>query len=91
MQQAFGYEEGVGGALGEAAHEVGIPFSSEGDVDTCVETFTDEGSLQVAANAVEHLEFEGFGVDAVFPHEFLRGGDHRFVVGGDAVVGAAGQ
>src|ERR1700761_1563395 len=58
MQQAFGDEEGVSGALGQTAHEIGIPLGSEGHVDAGVEAFADKGFLQIAADPVEHLEFE---------------------------------
>ncbi len=89
VEQVFCDEEGVGGSFGEAAHEVGIPLGAEGDVDAHVEPVVDEGFLQVAADAVEHLELEGLRVDVALADEGFGGCDHLLVVCGDAVVDAA--
>src|SRR5271155_4153796 len=82
-------EDEVGGALGEAAHEVGEPIGAEGDIDAEAVAIADELPLQVGADAVEHLKFELFAPNIFRAREFLRRPDHRGIVRGDAVVNAA--
>ena len=88
FQHVSGYEEDVGGALGEAAHEVGVPLVAEGNVDADVVAFFDELLLEVATDAVEHLEFEAGGRDVVFFGVGFGGFDHFFIVCGEAVIEA---
>jgi hypothetical protein len=90
-EQLPGDEEHVGGAFGEAAHEVGIPFAAKGDIDADVEALGDEFALQVAAYAEEHLELEMTATDVALGDEGFGGGDHVFVVGGEAVIDGALQ
>ena len=84
LEEVFGEEEDVGGALGEAAHEVGVPLGAEGDVDADAIAFGGEAALEVAADAVEHLELEGVLVDLVLVDEVAHLVDDGLVVGGDA-------
>jgi|HubBroStandDraft_1064217.scaffolds.fasta_scaffold00870_16 hypothetical protein len=51
-------EQDIGRPLAQPPHEVGIPLAAEGNVDADAPAVTRELSLQVAADAVEHLEFE---------------------------------
>src|SRR5215472_13353869 len=83
-EEVFGEEEDVGGAFGEAAHEVGVPLGAEGNVDADAIALGDELALQVAADAVEHLELEGGFFDAVHFDEVAEVVDDGLVVGGDA-------
>src|SRR5215467_5473092 len=46
-------EEGVGGAFGQPAHQVGIPLGAEGNVDAASPAFFDQLLLQITADAVE--------------------------------------
>src|SRR5450631_1556955 len=56
LEEVLGQEEDVGGTLGEATHEVGVPLGAEGDVDADAVALLDKPALEVAADAVEHLE-----------------------------------
>jgi len=91
FEEVFGQEEDVGWSLGEAAHEVGVPLCAEGDVDADAETFGDEGALEVAADAVEHLELEGGFVEAGGGDEVSHVVDDGVVVGGYAAEDSAGD
>jgi hypothetical protein len=88
LEEVLCEEEDVGGALGQAAHEVGVPLGAEWNVDADAEAFGSELSLQVAADAVEHLELEGGFGDVVFADEVAHGFDDGFVVGGEAAEDA---
>ena len=89
FEKVLGKEEDVCGTFGEATHEVRIPFVAEGDVDAHTVALLGEGSLEVAANSVKHLEFEVGEVDVALLNELSGGLDHGVVVGGDAVIDAA--
>src|SRR6266481_10051884 len=84
LEEVFGQEEEVGGAFGEAAHEVGVPLGAEGDVDAHAVAFVGEAALEIAAYAVEHLKLEGMLVDLVLVDEVAHLVDDGLVVGGDA-------
>ena len=84
-------EEDVGGAFGQPAHEVGVPLGAEGDVDADAVALADELALQVAADAVEHLELEGWSFDLVRVSEAAEFVDDGLVVGGDAAKDLAGD
>jgi hypothetical protein len=58
LEEVFDEEEDVGGAFGKAAHDVGVPLRAEGDVDADTVALGGELALEVAADAVEHLELE---------------------------------
>ena len=88
FEEVFYEEEDVGGAFGQAAHEVGVPLRAKGDVDADAVVFGGQATLQVAADAVEHLEFEGFFVDPVVVDEGAHLVDDGFVVGGNATEDA---
>ena len=88
LEEVFREEEDVGGAFGEAAHEVGVPLRAEGDVDADAVALGGELALEVAADAVEHLELEGVLVDLVLVDEVAHLVDDGFVVGGDAAEDA---
>jgi hypothetical protein len=84
FEEIPGQEEDVGGAFCEAAHEVGVPLVAEGDVDADAVALGGEFALEVAADAVEHLEFEGGFLDAAFVDGAAHLLDDGFVVGGHA-------
>src|SRR5512138_559495 len=76
LAQHVARDEGdVRGPLGEAAHEVRIPLRAEGDVDAHPPPLAHDLLLEVAADAVEHLELEALGRDAALAREALRLGD----------------
>src|SRR5215470_2897186 len=84
-------EHQVGGALGEPAHDVGKPVLPVRNVDAQAIAVANQAALQILANAVEHLEFE-IVLGNLFlgrPADSLR--NHAWIVGGNAVVKAAGQ
>ena len=85
-QHILGDEEDVGGALGEATHEVGIPLVAERDVDPNVVALGDELTLQIAADSEEHLELEAAAIDAALGDEGLGGSNHFLVVRGEPVI-----
>jgi hypothetical protein len=91
LEEVFGEEEDVGGAFGEAAHEVGVPLRSEGNVDADAEALGGEFALEVAADAVEHLELEGGFGEVVLGDEAGELVDDGFVVGGNAAEDGATQ
>ena len=85
-------EEGhIGGAFGQAAHEVGEPVVAEGDVDAHAVAVADELALQIGAHAIEHLKFEVVLGDLFGGGEANGGTDHARVVRGNGVIEAAGQ
>lgn len=79
-------EEEIGGPLGEAAHEVGVPGVAVGDVEAEAVAGGDEHALQVAADAVEHLKLEGGGAASGAGGMFDDDVDHAGVVGGEGGV-----
>jgi len=91
FEEVLRQEEDVGWPLGEAAHEVGVPLRAEGDVDADAEALGDEGALEIAADAVEHLELEGGLVTAGLGDEVSHVVDDGVVVGCDAAEDAAGN
>src|SRR5207248_8832423 len=84
LEEVFCEEEDVGGAFGEAAHEVGVPFRAEGDIDADAVALGGEAALEIAADAVEHLELEGVFVDFVLVDEVAHLIHDRLVMGSDA-------
>ncbi len=89
-QEIADEEADVGGTLCETAHEVGKPVAAEGNIDPDAIAILDQLALEIGAHAVQHLKFE-----IVLGNLLSRGkangrGDHMRVVGGDAVVEAAG-
>src|SRR6185369_2919290 len=84
-KHVFCYEPGVGRALCQAAHEVGVPLGAEWDVNAYAPTFLGQAFLEVATDSVEHLEFEG-----AFGNSFLEGPgfdlfDDALIVGSETV------
>src|SRR5271168_1251011 len=84
LEEVLDEEDDVGGALGEATHEVGVPLRTEGNVDADPIALGHQAVLEIAADAVEHLEFEGASVDLVVVDERAHLVDDGFIVGGDA-------
>src|ERR1700674_5170194 len=84
LEEVFGQEDDVGGAFGEAAHEVGVPLRAEGDIDADAVALGRETALEIAADAVEHLELEGMFVDLVVVDEGAHLVDDGLVVCRDA-------
>lgn len=79
-------EEKVGGPFGQAAHEVGVPGVAVRDVEAKAVAGGDEHALEVAADAIEHLEFEGGRAAAGAGGVFEDDVDHAGVVGGEGWV-----
>src|SRR6185437_4574862 len=82
-------EEQVCRTFGEAAHEVRVPLRAEGDVNAHAPALAGEPLLQVAADAIEHLELESVGGDAAGAGIGEGRINDALVVGGDGVVKAA--
>lgn len=81
----------VGGALGEAAHEIREPVGAVGNVDTQAIAFADELLLQIGANAVEHLKFELIAANSPLRGELLCGVEQARIVRGDGVINTGGK
>ncbi len=60
IAEAAEYRRDVCRPLAQAAHEVGKPLPSERNVDAHAVTLRDERGLQIAAHAVQQLEFVPF-------------------------------
>jgi len=58
FEKIFQNEDRVGGAFGEAAHQIRIPLRSKRDVDAHAPSVANELLLQIAADSVEHLKLE---------------------------------
>src|SRR6185312_7928950 len=87
LDDVAGHERDIGGTLCEAAHEVRIPLCTERNIAPHPPALADDLLLQVAANPVQHLEFEAIGLDVVLACELLHLLDYDFVVRGDAGIG----
>ena len=59
----------IGRTLAEPAHEVRKPFAAERNVDAHAIPRLHEHRLQIAADAVQHLELESIGRDAVLARD----------------------
>src|SRR5215510_9770862 len=68
------HKHDIGGAFGEAAHEVWKPLTTEGDVHADPISFLYEVGLQIAADAVQHLKLETIPRDSVIARNLLGGG-----------------
>src|SRR5688500_3154796 len=79
-------ESDIGGALAEAPHEVGEPFTAEWNIDAHPVPLPLQRVLQVAADAVEHLELETRRIDALLRGIGAGRVDHCRIVGGDRRV-----
>src|ERR1035441_3482752 len=76
------YEKHIGRTFGEATHVVGVPGLPEGDVQAHAVAPRHQAPLHVAADAVEHLEFEAIERNLPVGDESADLADDRFVVGG---------
>src|SRR6266705_1107924 len=63
--------------LAAPAHEIWKPFASEGNVHPDAVTRLLQHRLQIAADAVEQLEFESIGRDVLLARPVSREIDHR--------------
>src|SRR3984893_17938330 len=90
-EEVTGEEGYVGGALSQAAHEVGEPVAAVGNVDAQAIAVFDEAALQIGAHTVEHLEFKIIFGDLFGSGEANGRGDHGRIVCGDSVIEAAAQ
>ncbi len=79
----------VGRTLCQAAHEVGIPLRSEGNVHAAAPAFLDQALLKVAADAVQHLKLKCRRRNFFFLRELNRRANHAFVMRGHAMIDAA--
>src|SRR6267378_4658968 len=84
-------EDQVGGALGQAAHEIREPVAPIRDINTDPVAILDELPLQVGAHAVKHLKLEIILGDLLRGCEANRLRDHSRIVGGDGVVKPTGK
>src|SRR2546430_11291217 len=88
-KQVLSNKQCVGGAFCQTSHEVGIPFGAKRDVDPHPPSLSYQGLLQIAADAVKHLEFKGIARNAVLCSEGLGLVDDFFVMGGQTVIDPA--
>src|SRR3974390_2203058 len=82
-------KEHIRWTLAQTPHEIRIPFRAEGDVDAHAPAVAHKLLLQIAANAVEHLKFEGLGWNLLGASKGLGGADDVLVVRGQSVISAA--
>src|ERR1035438_1200548 len=81
-QQIPYYEKHIGGTFGQAAHVVGVPGLAEGDVEAHAVALAHQAALHVAADAVEHLEFEAVAGNLPLRDEPAGPPDDGFIVRG---------
>src|SRR5580765_837335 len=84
-------EPDVRGPFAQTAHEVRVPVAAEGQIDAHAVAVRDQACLQVAADAVQHLELESIGGDALLGRPPAGEIDHGRVVRGDCRVRAGAQ
>src|SRR5208283_3529593 len=84
-------EADVGGALGQAAHEVGEPLSAEGHINAHAVAITHKLALEVGAHSIEHLKLKIILGDSLFrgPADGCR--NHAGIVRGNRVIETAGK
>src|SRR6266700_8230530 len=88
-KQVLQDENRIGGTLRQSPHQVGIPLRAKGNVDAAVPAVLDQLQLQVATDAVQHLELKRCCRNVCFPREPNRCLDHLLIVRSDPVVCAA--
>ena len=71
------------GPFGESSHEVRIPLRAVGNIDTHMIALTHQLLLQIATNAIEHLELKGISADAVIACIFAGGLNDGFIMAGN--------
>src|ERR1035437_9823345 len=81
-QQVTHQEEDIGRPLRKPPHEIGIPRLPVWDIQPQPVSFVNQPLLDIAANAVEHLEFEGIARDLARLHETLGLFDDLLVMRG---------
>src|SRR4051794_8077831 len=81
-------EEHVRRTLSQSPHIVGIPRAAERYIHPEPKSLAHQLSLQVATNAVEHLEFERIARDSVRRNEAFHLFDHRLVMRRDSRIHA---
>src|SRR2546421_4873132 len=86
FEQRLQDKERVGGSLSQAASEIWIPLVAEWNIDPHVVAVLEQLILQIAADAIEHLEFEPRFVDVPILNEYEKLSDDLLVVGGDGGI-----
>ena len=81
--------ENIGGALTQSPHKVGIPLAAERDVDADPPALAHQTLLQVAADAIKHLELERIAGQFFCSGKSLGLPNDIFVVRGQSVIDAA--
>src|SRR5208283_864616 len=84
-------EADVGGALRETAHEVGEPLRAEGHVDAHAVAITNQLTLEIGANSIEHLKLKIILGDFLFRGPADGGRDHARIVRGNRMIETAGK
>src|SRR5690242_21746426 len=69
-------ETDIGWAFAETTHEVREPFAAERHVDAHAIPIAVQRGLQVAANAIQHLELVPIRGNGSFARKIVRGRDH---------------
>src|ERR1035441_6750057 len=81
-QQVARQEEDIGRPLRQPPHEIGIPRLPIWHIQPQPVSLADQPLLDIAANAVKHLEFEGVARDLARLHEAFGLFDDLFVMRG---------
>src|ERR1039457_3108471 len=82
------HEKYVGRTFSETTHVIGIPGVAEGHVEAHPVTIGHQAPLQVAPDAVEHLEFESLARDLALIDVAANLANDRFIVGGQRRITA---
>src|SRR6266478_7921514 len=85
------HEPHIGRTLGEAPHEIGVPVSAVGHVDSHAVTVSYQLLLQVAPDAVQHLKLKFVRRNVSLPRELNGSRNHALIVSRDAVICARTQ
>src|SRR5437870_1972517 len=85
------HEPYIGRTLGQAPHEIGVPVSAVGHVDSHAVTVSYQLLLQVAPYAVQHLKLKSVRRKVSLLSELNGRRDHVLIVSRDAVICARAQ
>src|SRR5580693_6511583 len=88
-QEVLGNEQHVRRTLGQPPHQIRIPFGSERNVDSHSPSVASQALLQIAADAVKHLELKGVSRNSLFGSERFGLINDVFVMGSQAVINLA--
>src|SRR2546430_15103739 len=91
LQKVLHQEQNIRGALRQTPHEVRIPLRAKRHIDSDSEAQLRQPSLQVAPDAIEHLELERSLRNTLLTHELQQLLDDRLVMRRDPAEVARGH